>query len=103
MKKKKIDEDFEIEIDEDDDSSDEGKSVICHICGRKIISDIESYAYTAINMTSLLERVYRIDERFFCSKKCFEEYILREAEQIRFEQKSTTNKITPLSKKSYIG
>lgn len=79
--------DIEIEFKDDDDYEE----VYCHICNRKIKDDRDIYSYSAINRINIFRNEFDIDELFFCSKKCWKEYILREAEKIRLELQHQKN------------
>jgi hypothetical protein len=79
---------FEIEDEED--------PIYCFICNKRIFHDLQIYSYNVINLTKPFDENINFREIFFCSKKCWNEHILREAERIRFD---LTNKNKRISKK----
>lgn len=83
MKKKKLKyNEIEVEIDDSCDDLEE-QLLFCPVCKKEIENDSDAYSYNFITDFNSGE----ISELFFCSKKCWEEHILREAERIRFETK----------------
>ena len=74
LKIKRIDESGdELEEEEDED--------FCENCEKKIDDALESFAYLIINDPNGTD----VNELLFCCRKCWNEYLLRESERVKFE------------------
>lgn len=66
------------------DNNEIDENLKCHICEKELDDPVEAFSYNLVhnfNGDSL-------EEYLFCSKKCWEEHILRESERIKIESKN---------------
>lgn len=49
----------------------------CESCGKRIEHALDSYSYLVINSPDYVS----VDEKMFCCKKCWEEYLVKEAKR----------------------
>lgn len=59
--------------------NDESASGKCCICNKKIDEVLDSFAYLVINDSNATD----VNEQLFCCRKCWNEYLLREAEKLK--------------------
>ena len=64
----------EIEVEEDEHDN------FCEICKKQIDYVLDAYSYHMINDDDMVS----VEEKLFCCKRCWNKYILREAEKISF-------------------
>ena len=74
-----------IDVEEIIEDLDFDKDLKCHICEKGIEDPMDAFSYNILQESNSES----IDELLFCSKKCWNEHILREAERIRFEKRLT--------------
>lgn len=83
-----------MDVEEIMDDLDFDKNLKCHICEKNIEDPMDAFSYNILQENEN----ENIDELLFCSKKCWNEHILREAERIRFEKRLTRKNSEIVSK-----